>query len=281
MQSLLSLIEKSSVFLESKGVAQARLDAEWLFAHALNCQRLDLYLQHDRPITPAEADAIRPLVVRRGQREPLQYITGKTAFYGLDLVCDARALIPRPETEELVELLTGLDLKPQAVLDLGTGTGCLGLALASHYNEARVCLVDASESSLALATENAAQTAMGARVELLASDWFSALGGQRFDLIASNPPYLTEAEWAAATPEVRQFEPREALVGGDPEGAGALLHILREAPAYLKPGGCLAMETGIGQHPLLSQAAPSAGYQDWQSIQDLSHRPRFFVARMA
>ena len=212
MSSLLEIIKKTTDYLGGRGVESPRLNAEHLIGHALGLKRMALYLQFERVLTEAELETIRPMVRRRAQREPLQHILGETDFFGLKLKTDRRALIPRPETELLVELVTQLlSAAPATVLDLGTGGGAIALALARHWPAARVTAVDASDDALALAGENATALGLAERVTLLRSDWCAALPAEaRFDLIVSNPPYLSAAETAAATPEVRDFDPSAA-----------------------------------------------------------------------
>ena len=185
MITLLDVIQKSSDFLGGKGVEGARLNAEHLVVHALGLKRMQLYLQFERVLTEPELEKIRPLVRRRSQREPLQYILGEIEFSGLKLKVDRRALIPRPETEYLVELIGArLESPPSRILDLGTGSVALALALASRYAGAAVTAVDASPDALALAAENATATGLAPRVKLLESDWFQAIAPtERFELI--------------------------------------------------------------------------------------------------
>jgi release factor glutamine methyltransferase len=279
MLTVLEIIKRTTEFFEKRGVESARLNAELLIGHALGLKRMQLYLQFERPLTEPELEKIRPLVKRRGNREPLQHLLGETEFAGVRLKVDRRALIPRPETEYLVELVAErLTAPPAAILDLGTGTGALALALAAKYPEARVTAVDRSPEALALAAENSAALNLGSRVRLLASDWFSALpAGERFALIVANPPYLTEAEVAAAAPEVREHEPREALVAAR-DGRADLERILREAPARLEAGGLLACETGIAQHAALLSVAAACGYARTESRRDLTGRDRYLLA---
>jgi len=279
MQSVLEILRKTTAYFEQKSASEPKLSAERLIAHVLKCSRLDLYLQFERPLTAEQLDELRPLVSRRGRREPLQYILGETEFFGLTIRCDRRALIPRPETEELAELLVERfgERPPEQVLDLGTGTGAIALALASAWPSATVTGVDLSPDALALARENAVANGLGERIEWLESDWFSGLNGRSFGLIAGNPPYLTEEEMGTAEPEVAQFEPAQALQSGA-DGLADLKGIVTAAPAYLAPGGLLALETGIEQHDALGQWAEKAGYATWESKRDLSGRPRFFFA---
>lgn len=281
MQSLLDIIRKSTEFLAGKGVESPRLQSELLVGHALGLQRMQLYVQFERLLTEPELEAIRPLLRRRGQGEPLQYITGWTEFHGLRLKVDRRALIPRPETELLVErIVERLGPPPGRILDLGTGSGAIALALAKQYPEAAVLAVDSSEAALELARENAAQTGLAGRVEFLRSDWFAAVpAGPRFDLIVSNPPYLSAEETAATAVEVRNFEPASALTSGGPDGAQDLERIIATAKDYLLPGGWLVLETGISQHPSLLARAREAGWTAAESLRDLTGRDRFIFAR--
>ncbi|MEO0795981.1 MAG: peptide chain release factor N(5)-glutamine methyltransferase [Verrucomicrobiota bacterium] len=279
MQSVMDILRKTTGYFEQKGVPEARLNAERLIAHVLGCSRLELYLQFERPLTNLQLDQLRPLVSRRGRREPLQYILGDTEFYGMTLKCDRRALIPRPETEELVEALAEnfKSSPPGNALDLGTGTGALALALARVWPEAAVTAADLSKDALALAAENAALNELTERVNLVTSDWFEAIDPQRFDLIVSNPPYLTREEMGTAEPEVVQFEPESALVSGN-DGLDDLRKIIADSINYLNEGALLAMETGIAQHEVLADLVTSAGFKRGESRNDLSERPRFFWA---
>jgi release factor glutamine methyltransferase len=279
MLTVLEIIKRTTEFFEKRGVESPRLNAELLIGHALGLKRMQLYLQFERPLTEVELEKIRPLVKRRGSREPLQYILGQAEFAGLKLKVDRRALIPRPETEYLVELLgKHLAQPPASILDLGTGSGALALALATKYPGATVTAVERSPDALALARENAAALELSARVEFIESDWFAAVPAeQRFDLIVSNPPYLTEAEVGDAAAEVKDHEPRAALVAAQ-EGRADLEIIVRDAKSHLVPGGALACETGIAQHPALLEQAAKAGYGRAQGLPDLTGRPRYVLA---
>lgn len=279
MLTVLEIIKRTTEFFEKKGIESARLNAELLIGHALGLKRMQLYLQFERPLTEAELELTRPFVKRRGNREPLQYILGSAEFCGLKLKVDRRALIPRPETEYLVELLGGkLAASPAAILDLGTGTGALALALATKHPSARITALDKNAEALALAEENVQSLGLAERVRLLASDWFSSLpAGEKFDLIVANPPYLTEQEVTEAAPEVRDHEPRSALVAAE-EGRADLEQILRLAPLFLNGGGLLACETGIAQHARLVEAAKACGYARTESLRDLTGRDRYLLA---
>jgi release factor glutamine methyltransferase len=278
MLTIREIKARTEHFFQEKGVPNAKLDTDILIAHSLGVKRLDLYLDLDRPLTEAQLVELRPLVKRRANREPLQYIVGNTEFYGLELKVDSRALIPRHETEELIELIVErLETPPARILDLGTGSGAIALALASKYAEAQVTAVDQSAEALALAAENADALDLSARVTCLQGSWFAPIAdGAAFDLIVSNPPYLTEAEMQTAEPEVVSHEPHSALVSGS-DGLDDLRIILSESKRFLAPGGLLAMETGIAQGEALAQLASDAGLSG-ESIEDLSGRPRFFFA---
>jgi len=270
---------RTEEFFAARGVPNPKLDTDILIAHSLGLKRLEIYLDLDRPLTEAQLGGLRPLVKRRANREPLQYIVGWTEFSGLRLKVDRRALIPRHETEELVELVVDrLAPPPRHLLDLGTGSGALALALAAKYPEAEVTATDASAEALGLARENEEGNVSGKRIRFLEGDWFAALPeGGRFDLIVSNPPYLTEAELATAEPEVAAHEPHSALVAG-PEGLDDLRRILQGAAGHLAEGGLLALETGIAQAEALRELAAEGGLSG-ETIEDLGGRPRFFFAR--
>jgi release factor glutamine methyltransferase len=279
MLSVLEILQKTTTFLASKGVENPRLNAELLIGHALGLKRMQLYLQFERLLPEAELEKIRPLVRRRGQREPLQYILGEVEFDDLKLKVDRRVLIPRPETELLVDLVGERmkDPPPTRILDLGTGSGAIALALTRRFPEARVVALDASAEALAVAEENGRAT--GLAVEWRRSDWFSAVGpDERFNLIISNPPYLTEGEVSEAAPEVKEYEPVAALVAPD-EGMADLRRIIESTPRHLEPGGWLALETGIAQHAQLADLAVQAGLESVELLNDLTDRPRFIFAR--
>ncbi|HVZ65550.1 MAG TPA: peptide chain release factor N(5)-glutamine methyltransferase [Lacunisphaera sp.] len=279
MLTILEVLKRTTDFLDKHGVESARLNAEHLLGHALGLPRMQLYLQFERPLTEAELEKIRPWVKRRGAREPLQYILGEAEFCGLKLKVDRRALIPRPETEMLVEIIKEhRPMSPTAILDLGTGSGAIALALAAIYPTAAVTALDRSEEALALAAENAARTGCAARVRLVCSDWCSRLApADKFELIAANPPYLSPAEFSATAPEVKNNEPVSALVSGI-DGQEDLTAILHQAHRHLAAGGLLGCETGEAQHAALRRIAAEIGYKRTESRQDLAGRDRFLLA---
>jgi release factor glutamine methyltransferase len=279
MLTVLEIIKKTTDFFAGKGIESPRLNAELLIGHALGKKRMQLYMEFERPLAEPELEKIRPFVRRRAQHEPLQYIVGETEFYGLRLKVDRRGLIPRPETEQLVELvINGSKSSASArILDLGTGSGAIALALAQVIPTATLVAVDRSADALALARENGGSLGLESRVSFLQSDWFAAIPTEAFDVVVSNPPYLTETETAQTLPEVRGFEPPGALTSAD-DGLADLKRIIAGAPAYLRPGGLLALETGIAQHERLLGLMQAAGFERCESRQDLAGRDRFVLA---
>jgi release factor glutamine methyltransferase len=279
MLTVLEIIKRTTEFLEKRGVESARLNAELIIGHALALKRMQLYLQFERPLSETELEKIRPLVKRRGNREPVQYILGETDFSGLKLKVDRRALIPRPETEYLLELLgPRLHEAPASILDLGTGSGALALALAKIYPSAVVTAVDRSVDALALARENAMANGLDQRVRFLESDWFSVLrADEQFSLIVANPPYLSDEETAEAPPEVKEFEPAMALSAGR-EGTADLEKIVSQARSHLSSGGMLVCETGISQRDFLVELATKTGYAKTEALPDLTGRDRYLLA---
>lgn len=255
--TVLGILRATAGFLEERDVAEARLSAEWLLAHVLDCGRLDLYLQHDRPLESAQIDRYRAAVRRRAAGEPVQYITGRAAFRGLDLAVDRRVLIPRPETEVLVgEVLAwaraeaGRGRAPDGgwrLLDVGTGSGAIAIALAAELDGVRwTAGLDRSRDALDVARANAAR-AGGGRVRWIAGDLLEAVrSGAGLDAIVANPPYVAAGARVDLPQEVAEWEPGGALFAG-PRGDEALARLVADAAARLRPGGLLALETGDGQ----------------------------------
>jgi release factor glutamine methyltransferase len=273
------LLGPAREYLEGKGVPSPRLDAEYLLAHVLAVPRLELYLDHDRALEPAEVDQLRELVRRRGRREPLAYVLGSWSFYGLELRCDARALVPRPETEILVERCLALlaDVEAPSVVDVGTGTGAIALALASKLPAAGVTAIDVSPAALALAAENAAANGLEARVELLEGDLLEPVAGRQFDLVVSNPPYV--AAGAEVDPEVSEYEPAALAVYAADGGRAIHERLAGDAQARLRPGGHLAVEVGEGQAPWLAERLAALGYDAIEVTRDLRRVERVVSAR--
>jgi release factor glutamine methyltransferase len=255
--------------LRAAGVPSPRVDAEILVADVLGLARSGLY-SSGRPVTAFEAEALRELVRRRLRREPLAYILGEWGFRRLLLKVDDRALIPRPETEVVVErCLTFLgDLPEPRVLDVGVGSGAIALAIVDEHEGARVVAVDSSEEALSLARENQARAGVNGRVRLVQGDLLSGVEGP-FDLVVSNPPYVSPEEYETLQPEIRLYEPYEAVVG---VGVGA--NVAAEARSLLRPAGRLVLECGDGQANELAAALRSLGYADVVATRDLAERDR-------
>lgn len=269
------VLRRSASYLAGRGSPSARLDAELLLAHALGVDRIGLYTSSDRPLTPAELAAARALVARRGRREPVAYITGARAFRRLRVEVGPEVLVPRPETELLVEWALELAAPGAAVLDWGTGSGAVALALADEGPGLRVTAVERSEAALARGRANGGR--LGLDVEWLASDGLAAVAGRRFAVIVANPPYLSPADLDAAPPELR-FEPREALVAG-PTGLEAIRAIAASAPAHLEPGGAVLVEVGDGQAGPAEDAFREAGLVGVGHRADLAGVPRVVGGR--
>ena len=217
--TVLEAIQKSTEFLGKKNVGSPRLQTELLLAHLLKMPRLKLYLNFERVLAPSETNALRELIKRRSRREPLQHITGSTSFCGFEIAVNRHALVPRPETELLAELgwnfLSTLNSRLSTALDFGTGTGCIAITLAEKCPNAKIMALDISAEALTLAKQNAAKSNVAKRIEFLQGDGFPALPENiKFDLIISNPPYIPSAEIATLQPEVRDFDPHDALDGG-------------------------------------------------------------------
>ena len=281
--TVLEAIRKSSDFLAKKGVESPRLQTELLLAHLLKLPRMNLYLNFERALAPAEVDALRELVRRRGRREPLQHITGSTSFCGLEIAVNRHALVPRPETELLAELgwqfLSTLNPQPPTALDFGTGTGCIAIALASKCPDAKITALDVSPEALLLAKQNAAANKVAGKIKFLETNGFAALPQDKpFDLIISNPPYIPTGEIATLQPEVRDFDPRAALNGGA-DGLDFYRRLGREAKSFLKPDGRIMLEFGDGQDGAIRKIFEAEKWIVEAVKEDYSHRARILIAR--
>jgi release factor glutamine methyltransferase len=271
--SLGDVLRRASEHLD-KTSETGRLDAELLLAHTLGRHRIELYTDFDRPLRSHELDAYRELVARRARHEPVAYILGEWGFRRLTLNVDRRALIPRPETEIVVErALTHLrGVEQPAVLDVGTGTGAIALAIADEHPGARVTGTDVSNDALALARENAART--GLTLELEPHDLFDELPDGPWDLVVSNPPYVDPDDRATLQPEVRDWEPPEALFGRE-----AVAAVAGGAAAVLADGGALVLEVGDGQASATTELLSALGYVDVRATPDLAGRDRVVEGR--
>ena len=263
------VLARSATWLAGKGSDAARLEAELLLAHVLSTERLGLYVEAHRSLVEGELDKYRQLLRRRADGEPVAYITGRREFYGLGLEITRDVLVPRPETELLVD--RARELKPQTVLDLGTGSGCIAIACKAKLPDAAVTATDVSAAALELAARNAARH--GAEIRFLEGDLFAAVpAGERFDLIVSNPPYVPDGEAA----EVAAHEPHGALYAG-PAGLDVIRRILAEAPGRLNEGGALLVEIGEDQEAEVRGSA-AAHFGTIRVHSDLSGHPRVLEA---
>jgi release factor glutamine methyltransferase len=278
MTTVLETLDKGTAYLAKKGIEDARRNMQQLVAHQLGCTRMDLYLRFDQPLAESELAPLRDLLKRRGDGVPLQHLLGSVHFHRRDFKTDARALIPRPETEELAEWLlkhAALPANPR-VLDMGCGSGVLGLTLAAELPGSQVTLADLSPDALALARENAALLEI-ANARFVESDLFAALAGQSFDLIVANLPYVPETDRATLSKEVAH-DPDLALFGG-PDGLDVIRRFVPAAKDHLAPGGWLALEIGIDQSAEVESLLRAAALSDVLTLKDLSDIPRFPVGR--
>jgi release factor glutamine methyltransferase len=279
------MLAMARAFLERKGVAESRLEGELLVAHALGLDRLKLFMQLDRPVNGAEIDRARDLLVRRGRREPLAYITGAREFYGRPFKVGPGVLIPRPETELVVDearrVAAGFGERELRVADLGTGSGCIAITLALELPRAGVVGLDLSPAAILCAQRNA--ELLGARVELVEGDGFAALArlsGERgpFELVVSNPPYVTREERAGLAPEVAEHEPELALFAPAGDADHFARTLLERGRDWLAPQGALVLELGHQQGQRVLRMAQELR---WQAalVRDLAGIERVLVAR--
>ncbi|MEO0414801.1 MAG: peptide chain release factor N(5)-glutamine methyltransferase [Verrucomicrobiota bacterium] len=280
MATILDTLNKGSAYLEKHGVEDARLNMQQLLAHVLKCDRMQLYVDFDKPIDDAALASLRELTKLRGQGEPLQHLLGTVEFGHLEFKTDSRALVPRPETEELVERLAKLRWKPQSrFIDVGCGSGVIGLSLAYELRELQptVVLSDVSGDALSLAKENAETIDYApAQVEWLESNLLEKAEGE-FDLIVANLPYIPDNERTALSREV-QRDPDLALYGGE-LGTEIIEVFLKQCPDRLKTNGVVAIEFGIGQENDLYAAAEALGFEKAEIYSDLSEVNRFLFIR--
>jgi len=270
---VLEVLNAATGYLKDRSVESPRLNAEHLLAHVLGVRRLDLYLSFDRPVSEKERTPLRELVRKRGERIPLQHLLGSVPFCENNFICDSRALVPRPETEQLVGLvLERLEDHPLRVLDCGTGSGVIACSLAYARPQDTVHASDSSPAALELARENAAKLKLDIsfhEADLIPSN------EPPFDAIVANLPYIPSEELSGLQPEVTH-DPVSALDGG-PDGLTLINRLLTLAPSQLLPGGLLALEAGVGQVPQISAAATN--FRDIEHLTDYQSTLRFFIAR--
>lgn len=271
--------------LDRAEIENAVQESRWLVGHALGLEPHRLVSQAEQPVSSEKKTQTESLVSRRAAHEPLQYILGTQEFCGLEFHVNPAVLIPRPETEVLLqEALRAVDLnKDSVVVDVGTGSGCVAVTLATILSRARILAVDRSPEALAEAKANAERLTVADRIEFIEGDLLSPLRDRgltgQVDVIVSNPPYIAESEWAGLQPEVRGFEPRSALVSG-PKGTEFHERLLCDSREYLAPGGSLVMEIGQGQRPAVQQIAEQlGGYTPVEIAKDGSGIERIVIFR--
>ena len=275
--TVLEVLQATTAFFKKHDIENPRLNAEHLLAHVLGRKRIELYLDFERKLTETELGPLRDLVKRRSEGEPLQHLLGTVEFCGHVFLCDKRAMVPRPETEELVELLKSEIQDPKSeILDVGTGSGVIALSLAAEFPEARILAVDVSDDALALAQENAIRLDLSDRVQFLKSRLLETIAGP-FDLIVANLPYISTQDRRTLSREVLR-DPEIALFAG-PQGDELVRELINQAPTRLRPGGMLALEIGLGQRDALLSALAEKNYRDICSKNDYNGVTRFLFAR--
>jgi release factor glutamine methyltransferase len=275
--TLLDVLQSTTAYFEKRAIESPRLNAEHLLAHVLQLKRIELYLEFERELTEAELAPLRELVRRRGQGEPLQHLLGTVEFCGRVFLCDQRALVPRPETEQLVELLKSQIPNPKSqILDVGTGSGVIALSLAARFPEAKITATDVSDDALALARENAARLSLQDKVVFAKSDLLAEVDGA-FDLIVANLPYVTTGDRMTLSREVLH-DPEIALYAGE-RGDEMVRKLIDAAPPKLNPGGLLALEVGIGQADGLVSLLAEKNFHDISVIRDYGGVKRFIFGR--
>lgn len=268
---------------KSKGLDSPKLCAELLLAHVLECERLRLYMDADRPASADERDTLRGLVGRALKHEPIQYLVGEWPFFGMPITCDNRALIPRPSTETIVEHVLQHARRPGAapvrrIADVCTGSGCIAVALARHLKQVEIVATDVSAAALALAEVNVHRHGLTDRVSLREGHLLEPLGGDLFDLIVSNPPYIPDHEWDAVEPNVKDHEPHLALRGG-PDGLDLVRGLIDGAGERLVPGGWLLIELATCHASEAAVLARAAGYDNVVILDDIEGHPRVLVGQ--
>ena len=281
MKTLLETLQSGSMYLEKRGVEDARLNMEHLTARVLGCSRIDLYLSYDRPLEEKELSPLREYIKRRGSREPLQYILGDVEFMGKKFFCDRRALIPRPETEELIGVLAARYEsieKPKHICDVGCGSGVIGISLAYLWNDSLINMIDLSEDALQLSRENIKLSGISLdRFNVLKSNLLSDTQ-ENFDLIVSNLPYIESKDIELLDEELK-YEPKTALDGGS-DGITLIKELISQSKSLLLEGGMIALEIGDGQAETVSDVLLEEGYKKIESLKDISQIDRFVVATL-
>ena len=281
MKTLLETLQSGAAYLEKRGVDEPRLNMEHLTAKVLGCTRMDLYLSFDRPLEESQLAPLREMTKRRGDREPLQHILGNVEFMGKEFLSDKRALIPRPETEELVGILFDKYKNkkgPSNICDVGCGSGVIGISLACHWPDSNIEMIDLSDQALELTEENIQSLELdSSRFNLINNNLLEGLG-KRFDLIVANLPYVGSREIESLEPELK-YDPVTALDGGE-SGLSLIEELIVQAKSNLNDGGVLALEIGDDQSSEVVQFMNDNVYKDIESLKDLSHIERFVIATL-
>ncbi|MEN6441806.1 MAG: peptide chain release factor N(5)-glutamine methyltransferase [Syntrophobacter sp.] len=273
--TILKVLQWTAGYFGGKGIEQPRADAEVLLAHLLGVERIQLYLNYDKPLAPEELARFREFVRRRAASEPTQYILGKQEFWSLEFEVTPDVLIPRPETEIIVEKVLELAAdRSMLVLDIGTGSGAIAVTLAHESPRMSLIASDRSLAALEVARRNAVRHSVAERVRFVQMDLMQALlPNRQFDFIVSNPPYIAESEFLDLAPEIANYEPHSALRGGGRQGLDLVRGILREFRDFLKPGGSLLIEIGQGQAEILERELTSRHefIKDYADIKRVLH----------
>lgn len=278
--TVLDLLKWTASYFAGKGIENGRLDAELLLAEILQLNRIGLYLNFDRPVNSDELAAFRVLIERRARREPIAYILGRCEFWSLTFKVGPEVLIPRGDTETLVE--AALKVLPQGgtLLDIGVGSGAIALAIAHERPDAQVEGIDLSPAALAIAIENAQRLGLVDKVTLRQGNLFALDSSSQYDVIVSNPPYIAVGEEATLMPEVRDFEPHLALFAGD-DGLDCYRALIPAAKAVLKSSGTLLVEVGAGQAAAVAELFAVAGYAEISTNRDLAGIERVVAGKKA
>jgi protein-(glutamine-N5) methyltransferase, release factor-specific len=275
--TVLEVLQATTAYFKKHNVENARLNAEHLLAHVLGRKRIELYLEFERELVETELEALRDLMKRRGKGEPLQHLLGTVEFCGLTFLCDKRAMVPRTETEQLVELVESrIENRESRIVDVGTGSGVIALSLAAKFHGANVLAADVSDDALALAQENAARLNLSASVRFRKSRLLENVEGD-FDVIIANLPYISTQDRHTLSREVLH-DPQIALFAGE-RGDELVRELIDQAPSRLRPGGMLALEIGLGQNEQLLSALAEKNYRDICAKNDYSGVTRFLFAR--
>jgi release factor glutamine methyltransferase len=277
-KTLLEVLQSTTAYFTKHNIESPRLNAEHLIAHVLTLSRLELYLEFETKLSEQELSRLRDLVSRRAQGEPLQHLLRTVEFCGQTFLCDKRAMVPRPETEELVELVIAeaTKRKPERIVDVGTGSGIIALSLARQFTEAKVLAIDISDDALALAGENAARLGLDKRVQFRKGDLLENLD-ERFDLVVANLPYISMKGRHLLSREVLH-DPEVSLFAGE-RGDELVRKLIEQAPSRLNQESLLALEIGIHQAEGLGEFLRQKNYHDIESKKDYSGNSRFLVAR--